>query len=538
MKHRTNIPKAMAFAFYYLVVLTGIYLIERHSYLLFHTIVELFSVCVAFTIFMIVWNCRQIIQNNYILFLGVTYLFVGGFDLVHTLAYEGMGVFATRGGNLATQLWLVARYFESISFLLAPLFLKRRVRCGAILAVGGGLTALALLCIFVWRVFPLCFTEQAGLTAFKEISEFIIIGILFAALTTLLQRKSWFDPKVLTWVSVSIVVTIVSEFMFTLYAAPYDRASIVGHFLKLISFYLMYKALVETGLRQPHTLLYRRLKQHESDLQQAHDDLELRVKERTAELSRVVERLQGEIEARIRAEEEINAHQQQLRALAVQLLKVEDQERHCIASELHDSVGQILAFLKIELGELQRAGLPPESTEAIGRIRAQVDEAIKLTRSLTFEISPPELYTLGLESALEELAQRFSQERRIACHVSDSDDPKPLNGPVKTLLYRTVRELLINVAKHARAKQIHIRMSRIDERIQIVVEDDGCGFDVSRLDRRSSQKDAGFGLFSIRERLRHLDGTLEMLSGPEGGTRATVTAPLAPHETTDRSGTK
>jgi signal transduction histidine kinase len=526
-----SILKKTCLAVGYTAVLTGIYLIELHSYLLFHTMVELFSVCVAFAIFMIVWNCRHFIQNNYMLFLGMAYFFVGGLDLMHVLAFPGMGIFPGDDPNLATQLWVAARYFESLSLVLAILFLRRRIPSIAVLLGCGVISCLLILSIFTWAVFPVCFREPMGLTRFKEISEFLIIAMLFVSLGLLVKNRSWFDPLVLKWVVWSIVLTVASEFMFTLYAAPYDRKNMAGHFFKLISFYLMYKSLIETGLRQPHTLLYRRLKQHELDLQQAHDVLEDKVQQRTHELSQTVARLTEQVTARLKAEEMIQAKQRQLQALTVQLLTVEDQERRRIASELHDSVGQILAFLKIELGELQRSVLPEELIDTFARVREQVDQAIQQTRTLTFEISPPELYALGLESALEELAQRFGEARQLACHVYDSEEPKALSDHVKNLLYRLVRELLINVAKHAKAHTVHIQLARVENNIQIAVVDDGVGFDVARLDNRLPDTQAGFGLFSIKERLGYVGGTMDIQSGPGRGTRVTIAAPLDHSET-------
>lgn len=656
-----QIPLAVCYA----AVLVGVYLVELHSYLLFHTVVELFSVCVACAIFMIVWNSRHFIQNNYMLFLGIAYLFVGGFDLLHTLAYPGMGVFPGHGTNLPAQLWIVTRYVESLSLLLAPLFLKRHLNANIVLAVYGVISGLLLLSIFYWPVFPACFREQTGLTRFREVSEFVIIVFLLLSLVSLLQKKSWFDAMVLRWVTWSIALTIASEFMFTMYARSPGRTSMIAHFLKLISFYLMYKALIETGMRQPHTLLYRRLKEHESELQKAHDDLEMRVRERTAELSRTVGNLKEEVEERIRVEqayleserkyralveqtpavtyiaaldekgstlyvspqaksimgfspddyrndpdlwtrqlhpddrervlaeltetrrnntafsseyrfvtrdksviwlrdeativkdenghpryiqgviyditeakqarEEILANQEQLRVLTSQLLSVEDQERRRIATTLHDSIGQILAFLKIELGTLQRLELPEQVTQAIARAREQVEEAVRQTRTLTFEISPPELYTLGLESALEELAQRFTQERQIECRVHSGGAFEPLNNQLKMLLYRAVRELLTNAAKHAHAQAIDVELGPVDGCIQITVKDDGAGFDMSRLHARSSDKGTGYGLLSIREQLTHLGGRMDIRSAPGEGTQVILTIPFEHPRTPDRS---
>ncbi len=227
-----------------------------------------------------------------------------------------------------------------------------------------------------------------------------------------------------------------------------------------------------------------------------------------------------------KAEARILADQKQLRALTTQLLSVEDQERRVIATELHDSVGQILAFIKIEMGELRREELPRQVLQTVNHIREQVNEAIRQTRTLTFEISPPELYTLGLESALEELTQRFSEERQIECTVKDTDDLKPLSDQMKTLLYRSVRELLVNAAKHAKATSVYIAVQKANRDVQITVKDDGVGFDTSRLEDRSPHGTAGFGLFSIRERLTHMGGSMYIESSRGQGTTVTLRAPL------------
>jgi PAS domain S-box-containing protein len=233
-----------------------------------------------------------------------------------------------------------------------------------------------------------------------------------------------------------------------------------------------------------------------------------------------------DVTERVQAERRILADQKQLRALTAELLMVEEAERRKIATELHDSVGQILAFLKIELGDMQRSGLPKESITTIRHLREQVERAIEQTRNLTFEMSPPELYTLGLGPALEELTQRFSAERGLPCFIDVADDSYSLNDQVKILLYRSVRELLINAAKHAQAQAAQIAVNRAGDNIQIVVEDDGIGFDTSRLDRSRKMKTPGFGLFSIRERLGQMGGKLEINSRKGKGTKITLTAPL------------
>ena len=106
-------------------VIAGLLLVRYYGgYLLFHSLVEIFSIVVAFGIFTVFWNSRRFLDNGCFLFLGVAYLFIGGIDLLHTLAYQGMGVFEAPGSDLATQLWICGRYVESFSLLAAPLFLQ------------------------------------------------------------------------------------------------------------------------------------------------------------------------------------------------------------------------------------------------------------------------------------------------------------------------------------------------------------------------------------------------------------------------------
>lgn len=254
---------------WYLAILVGaiifaaLYFSSRYNYLLFHSIGEVFSILVAFSIFIIAWNARRFLDNSYFIFIGIAFLFVGLLDLVHTLAYSGMGVFPEYGTNLATQLWVVARYIQSLSLLMAPLFIGRRLRINWLLLGYGLATALLLVSIFYWQNFPACFVEGVGLTPFKIISEYVISLLLLGALFTMWQKRRQFDTNVLRFLFAAIIVTIASELAFTLYQSPYGLPNLIGHFLKIVAFYLIYKAIIETGLVKPYNLLFRNLKQSE-----------------------------------------------------------------------------------------------------------------------------------------------------------------------------------------------------------------------------------------------------------------------------------
>lgn len=274
--------------FYFLIwsfIFLGLYLTHLYSYLLFHSLAELFSIVIAFGIFVIAWNSRHFHENNYLLFIGIAYLFVGSIDLVHTLAYKGMGVFRGYETNLATQLWIAGRFMESLSLLIAPLFLKRKLKIDYVMWAYVVFTTWVFISIFYWEIFPVCFTEGVGLTPFKKTSEYLISFIFLVSIFLLYKNRREFDKKVFGWITWSIGLTIASELFFTLYIHAYGLSNLIGHYLKILSFYFIYKAIIETGISKPFHLLFRNLKQSE-------ERLEMMVQKRTEELATALKELE------------------------------------------------------------------------------------------------------------------------------------------------------------------------------------------------------------------------------------------------------
>jgi len=480
-------------------VLVGLYVIAGSNYLVFHALVELFSVAVAWGIAMLAWNARKFARNDYLMFLGIAYAFVAGVDLLHTLAYKGMGVFATPGSNLATQLWMAARAIESLSLLLAPIFLTRRLKPAATFAVYAVIVAALFVSVFRptgWFAFPTCYNDIAErLTAFKKTSEYVLCGILAASLAFLLVKRRAMAPGLLGFIIASVAVTIASELAFTFYVSVFDFSNLVGHLLKLASFYLIYKAIIESGLTRPYRTMFRDLTESELALRKAGDELEQRVQQRT----------------------------EQVRELAAELTRIEHRERRRLTQVLHDGVQPLLVAARMHVGALRQRLADPADRRPLDQVFGLLAESLEATRSVAMELSPPVLHDGGLAPALDWLAHRMGDHHGLAVAVQADAAAEPASEHVRILLFEATRELLLNVVKHAGADAANVRMRRTNGVVEILVHDDGRGFTMA--DGSSPDTPTGTGLINIRNRLELVGGRLQVDTAPGEGTRARLQAP-------------
>ncbi|MFP4622866.1 MAG: MASE3 domain-containing protein [Gemmatimonadota bacterium] len=271
------------------LVLVGLYATSLVNYLLFHTLIELFTITVAAGVFVIAWNARGYLRNHYLLLVGIGALCVALLDLFHTLAYKGMRVMPGASSDVATQLWVAGRSLQALSLLLAPFFIERRLPVlPAALAFA---TATAALFGFIYAgVFPVSYVEGEGLTSFKVVAEYVISAAFLVATALLIRKRGAFEPRVWRLMVGFLLLTAAAELAFTAYVSVYGDANLVGHFLRLIAWYLLYKAIIETGLVQPHTLLLRDLKQSEERLRAYAAALEARNQELRHSETRLRER--------------------------------------------------------------------------------------------------------------------------------------------------------------------------------------------------------------------------------------------------------
>ncbi len=233
-----------------------------------------------------------------------------------------------------------------------------------------------------------------------------------------------------------------------------------------------------------------------------------------------------DITKRKKAERELIDYQAQLKSLASQLTLAEESERHRIATELHSTIGQSLVILKMKLDELRASTSSSEISKTLGEVCALLAQTIQGARTLTFDLSSPVLYELGFDKAVAEwLRDQIENKHGIKTEFQDDGQKKPLDDDIRVFLFRDVRELLFNVVKHAQAKKVKVSISKVADKIQVSVKDDGSGFEPDKVSEMAVKKGA-FGLFSIRQRLELLGGRLEIDSVPGHGTKITITAPL------------
>ncbi|MBQ3652940.1 MAG: PAS domain-containing protein [Synergistaceae bacterium] len=227
-----------------------------------------------------------------------------------------------------------------------------------------------------------------------------------------------------------------------------------------------------------------------------------------------------------KSDEALRKRQRQLQALAAKLTITEEATRRAIASDLHDRVGYELVNHLTILRSINSSGIAGEFRAKIQELMTITERIIAENRSLIFELSPPVLKEAGLTPALEELAENILTPAGVHWQIITKGNPDDLEADdsVCVILYRSARELLINAVKHSGASEVSIIINTKPELLTVAVEDNGKGFGVSDSEDGSAEGN-GFGLFSVRERLRALGGELRIVSEPNKGAMLIMSCP-------------
>jgi signal transduction histidine kinase len=264
------------------------------------------------------------------------------------------------------------------------------------------------------------------------------------------------------------------------------------------------------------------LKRAEESLRRFSDELERRVEARAAELLKANRRLTREVRERARAERKLKDSQDELRLLSAQLLAAQEIERKRIASELHDGIGQSLSAVKFSVDDA--LGLLGQNSAAraaivLEALTSKIQRAIDEVRRIAMDLRPSMLDDLGLLATLAWFFREFQDtyhNLRVVKHVSLDEDDVP--SPLRTTIFRIVQEAMNNAAKHARADTLVVSLKKEGDRIELMVKDNGQGFDPREFHARES-RDRGSGLASMRERTEFCGGSFTVESAKGKGTR-------------------
>lgn len=218
-------------------------------------------------------------------------------------------------------------------------------------------------------------------------------------------------------------------------------------------------------------------------------------------------------------------HNDKMRVLSIALAMAETRERRALAQDLHDDLGQLLAMVKLKISMMGKLKMSKLMRTALEACTKAADQANRKLRTMAFQLSPPMLDELGLASAIEWIADEMHEMYQIEVHADDDGQPKPMNPAVNATLFRAIRELLINIAKHAKVEKATVSTTRCaDDTLLITVSDAGTGFDPDVVTPSSDA--GGFGLLSVRERINLLGGEMSINSTPGQGTVIVLKVPL------------
>jgi signal transduction histidine kinase len=221
----------------------------------------------------------------------------------------------------------------------------------------------------------------------------------------------------------------------------------------------------------------------------------------------------------------VNTQREQLRALNARLVEAQEAERRQVARELHDQIGQVLTAVSADLQALEPSPDPAVHAERLEASLRLVDEALRQVRDLSLDLRPALLDDLGLGAALEWYLERQAQRSQFRAELVVEPPELRLPPELETTLFRLAQIALTNVVRHAQAKQVRVEVCQQNGHVNLVVRDDGIGFDVPAALDRASRGDT-LGLVSLQERAQLAGGEVEILSTPGQGTEIRARFPL------------
>lgn len=466
------------------------------SYLLFHTLAELYSICIAFTFFVLAWHTKERNENPAVAVLGIAYLFVALLDLFHTLSYAGMDIFVGYSYP-ANQVWVLARFLEAGS-LLGFSFVRRlpKASLAPLVALFGLYSLLGLASIFLFRIFPACFVAGAGQTPFKVAAEILVMLLLAGALLSFRHRRRDYPREVYRYLQASIAITILSELSFTLYLSNYDWVNMTGHLLKILSFYLMYRAVIVTGLERPEELLFAKLQERNRELLRSNET-------KDTFISLLSHDLRGPLGGIKTAAEYLHGEGEDLdRQTKEEFLG----ELARSAASTLELVEEILGWARSQSGELRAR---PEPCDGSAVLRGQVELLAETARAkgLRLRLEAPETFPLLCDPAMLGSILRNLLQNAVKFSYPGAEVEARLAKAEGGALY-SVRDRGIGMGKETLG-----RLFRLEGRV--------------RSRGTAGEQGTGFGLILAKEFARQLGAELSVESEEGEGSTFSLRLPAS-----------
>ncbi|NLF88517.1 GHKL domain-containing protein [Candidatus Bathyarchaeota archaeon] len=510
------------------VALIGLYLVSTYNYLLFHNTVETFSIIIAFTIFAIAWNTRRIVDNHFFLFIGIAFLFVATLGFLHTVAYEGIGIFsgAHPGANLATQLWLATRYMFAFSVLIPLLFVKRKIQSSIVFTAYTIATALIIASIFIWQNFPIAY--QDGLTLFKVASEFVISAVIVAAIGSLVKNRKEFEEGIFKSLIAAMIFAIAAEMAFTLYTDVYGIMNLIGHLLNVVSFYFIYKSLVQTSLTNPYHLLFRNLKKSQTEYAKAFNaqkELQIKLEEKAAEVKEYADQM----------EELANQRAKQLKD--AERLSAIGATAGMVGHDIRNPLQAIVSDLYLATKEVEEIGVDQEAKKGLLESLRSIEDNVfyinKIVADLQDFAKPlkPTKESIDLADTIKEALTMVKIPEHIKLTIDASKNMPQLTAD-KTMIKRVLVNLIQNaVQAMPKGGDLIVQTDYKKQKIMISVHDTGEGIPEEVKTKiftplmTTKSKGQGFGLAVVKRMTEAMGGTVTFETEAQVGTKFTLKFP-------------
>lgn len=463
--------------------------VDEH-FLFLHTIIELFSVFVSFSIFVQAWITYSThrIKSQY--FIGLVFFAVACFDLVHTFTYKGMPFYDDEhAAARATWFWLLARFTESVGlalFIFRPtqLFVYNRIKGLAVTLT----TVIILTAVVMYSPDKLpVLIDDNGVTTLKVIIEYVISSLFLITFITLLIRyiREARGIREHLLMMFALFTAMIGELFFTIYAHVYAVENLLGHVFKFFAFVYLYRSIY------------------------------------FPEIKKIMVEKERAIQHQLEAEQKLNEIE---KSLATQVFEAHEDERKRVSRELHDSIGQSLFSILVTLNTVNDQQSHEQNTETIKVVKEMTQQAMLEVKDIARSLRPSALDDLGFVAAIRAYIESYEHIHHIHVNFEMQGSIRRLDPDIETALYRICQEALTNTAKYAQATEVSLALIPSDNSLQLLIEDNGIGFNADEYLAQTNRR--GIGLFSINERAEGVGGQAQISSHINEGTKITVVMPM------------